>query len=218
MWQTFCKEEGKGHTLTSSSAPPPALAPHHPHESPGNPSLGPAHGVGGPGLGPQARVCGSGQSPAHPHLSQPQPTRLETPWLEAAGSLTRPWPSLWAIFPRTPQERFYFTSYDPAPAGEGLAQSSMVGKWSTQNADPGLRPPNPRPLPQATLCLVGITCGPSPGWVGSAGCRGLPSSPVSTQAPHSRPCHRRRQSRPHTGGDTGGPRHRGRQVVSKGSR
>lgn len=68
VWQTFCKEEGKGHTLTSSSAPPPALPPHHPHETPGNPSLGPAHGVGGPGLGPQARVCGSG-SPQLTHTS-----------------------------------------------------------------------------------------------------------------------------------------------------
>ena len=44
VWQTFCKEECKGHTLTSSPSPPPALPLCHLLESPGNPSLGLAHG------------------------------------------------------------------------------------------------------------------------------------------------------------------------------
>lgn len=118
--------------------------------------------VGGPGLGPKARGGGSAQSLAQPHL--PSPSLLEgkhPSWKLRA--LTCLQPSLRMTFPRTPQEGFYFTSYDPAPGGEGLHQSPTVGKRSPQDADLGLQP-----LPQATFCILGPDQG------GSAHCWGLP--------------------------------------------
>ena len=69
VWQTFCKEEHKDHTLTSSPTPPPALPPRYLLECPGNPSLGLAHSVGG--------------SPRGPFLSFPRPLDL---WLSAVPS------------------------------------------------------------------------------------------------------------------------------------
>lgn len=90
VWQTFCKEEYKDHTLTSSPTPPPALPPCHLLTSPGNPSLGLVHG----GvcrwkphrsllIFPQTIRLVAQRSPQLTHTSPAPAPHPETPWLEA---------------------------------------------------------------------------------------------------------------------------------------
>ena len=149
-----------------------------------------------------------------------KPTRLRCPWNSPGKNTAVSCHSLLQGISPTQglnlgllhcRQILYQLSHQKIPVGKGLARSPTIGEWPTQNADLGLGPPNPRPCPQATLCLMGIMCGPSLAGRGLQAAEGCP--PL-----HSRPCHRRRQSRPRTGGGTGGPHRRGRQAVWKGSR
>ena len=157
VWQTFCEEEGMGHSLTPSPVPPPTLPPPRPQGSLGTPP----HGRGpqtprGPflcvcsHLPPQTTWwCGAPGAallravPSCPHLSRPSPSSGNAP-------VRRSLQAIFARINRPSPQGFLFPLMSQLQRGEGTCPKGH----SRSTVDPEFRAgsvaAHPWPLPQAT--------------------------------------------------------------------